>query len=165
VNIPFRYSKGFNPKPRFILPFPLALGLESSYELGELIIDGSFESENFCNLYNSRLPEELKIVKSKICESTKSIASKEFYHDYEIKAAYKDPRNITSALTGVIEGRFLGDVPAQQYCMNGDRVLLRLKGDRSIKSVFKDSCETFLDYSIKRVMIWESKKDSLFSFF
>jgi radical SAM family uncharacterized protein/radical SAM-linked protein len=165
VNIPFRYSKGFNPKPRFILPFPLALGLESVYELGEVIVDEPIEAEHFCNLYNNRLPKELKIIKAKICDNTRSVASKDFYHDYEIKAEDRDSENIVTGLTGISGMMSFSEIPMQQYFKEGDRVLLRLKGDKSIKSVFKDKGGSFLDYSIKRVMIWEFKKDSLFSFF
>jgi hypothetical protein len=38
ARMPFRYSEGFNPKPRFTIPFALPLGVESDYELGEVLL-------------------------------------------------------------------------------------------------------------------------------
>ncbi len=165
AGIPFRYSKGFNPKPRFILPFPLALGIESGYELGEVILDGSIDTENFCRIYNERLPEELKVVRSKICNHRKSIASNSFYHDYEIQCGNEDLGKITSALSGVSERASFGKIPGQQYFINGTKILLRLQGARSIKSVFEVNSRSFLDHDIKRTMLWELKNGSLLPFF
>jgi radical SAM family uncharacterized protein/radical SAM-linked protein len=165
AGIPFRYSKGFNPKPRFILPFPLALGIESGYELGEVIIDGSLDAENFCRMYNERLPDELKVVRSKICNNRKSIASNSFYHDYEIQDGNEDLEKIIAALSGVSEQASFDKKAGQHYFINGTKILLRLPGDRSIKSVFESNNRSFLDYSIKRMMLWEFKNCSLSPFF
>ena len=165
AGIPFRYSKGFNPKPRFILPFPLALGIESSYELGEVIVDGLIDTENFCMMYNEHLPEELKVIRSKICDHRKSIASNSFYHDYEIQGWSEDPEKITGALSGVGERTSFGEIPEQHYFINDTKILIRLPGARSIKSIFELNNSSFLDYHIKRTMLWEVKNFSLSPFF
>ena len=165
AGIPFRYTKGFNPKPKFTLPFPLALGIESGYELGEVIVNEDMDAENFRSVYNERLPEDLKICRSMISTNKKSIASNNFYHDYEIKGGCNGLEEIASGLVGIQEMPSFGKTAEQHYSVSKTKVHLRLAGDKSIKNVFELNNMSFLDFNIKRIMIWEFKNFSLSSFF
>ncbi len=164
AQVPFKYSKGFNPRPRFIIPFPLALGIESDYELGEVILDSFLGKEDFIQMYNKRLPEELKIIKSSASNEKKSISSKTFYHDYEILSTKYHIENIITEFDRIEKRTVFDETPGQYYSVCADKLLIRLEGARSMKTIFKNNSFLYLNFLIKRIMIWEFKNCSLTPF-
>lgn len=164
ARVAFKYSKGFNPRPKFIIPFPLALGIESDYELGEVMLESFIEEEDFIQMYNEWLPDELKIIKSRVTNEKKSISSKIFYHDYEILSEKNHIENIIPELDRIEKRAVFAETPGVYYSLYADKLLLRLEGTRSMKTIFKNNSFSYLSFAIKRVMIWELRNCSLTPF-
>jgi len=162
TGIPFRYSHGFNPKPRFILPFPLALGIESDYELGEAYLDKVISEKEFTARYNERLPEDIQIKKSKIFSVKKSIASADFFHDYIIQSCNGDTGVIIDGMINIDKENIFENKAYQFYSLNGNSVMIRLKKSQSIKNIFKSHQVSYQNLSIKRTMIWGFNEGKLF---
>ena len=59
--LPVEYSYGFNPIPRISLPFPLPLGTEGLFELGEFHTTSILEPSSLKEAFNSNLPEGMRV--------------------------------------------------------------------------------------------------------
>jgi radical SAM family uncharacterized protein/radical SAM-linked protein len=161
AELPFEYSKGFNPKPKIVVPFPLPLGLESSYELGEIWLKEDGSDKGFIEKYNNLLDDGIEIIHAAFSVERISIASREYFHDYKIICENHSQEKFCDHLKGFDERDFTERVPVQCFAKNGSAVLLRLKGTQSVKK----SIPGYQDYSITRTMIWDGGKGKLGSFF
>lgn len=165
AKFPYRYSKGFNPKPRFILPFPLALGIESDYEIGEVFLTRTLDEITFREKYNERLPDEIKVGKAAIFFVNKSVASSDFIHDYRIETNAKQKESVVECLEGIVGEKVVDAAPDQFYVAEGNSVFLRLHGKNSIKTVLHSDTLRWTDMRIKRIKIWNVENGSLVPFF
>jgi len=164
AGIPFRYSQGFNPRPRFSLPFPLALGIESEYELGEMLIGKHMGVDELIDLYNRELPEELRLFDARVHQQRASVASNEYFHDYEVSLGEGCKSQADEWLTGLVKRDRFDDAPLSFYCTSGKNLHLRLDGKKSIKKAFSGEINSYLAYDIKRVKIWKKQGSSLVLF-
>jgi radical SAM family uncharacterized protein len=160
ARIPFKYSEGYNPKPKIIVPFPLPLGIESSYELGEVWLQKAIPEGDFTEIYNNNLDDRIKIIQVEVTHENISLASRDFFHDYKVICERNSQEELCARLDGFIDGNMEEHVPVSCFSRNGNLVLLRLKGLESIKR----SIPGYQDWSITRTMIWEVDSGELKSF-
>jgi len=179
AEIPFRYSEGFNPKPRLVLPFPLPLGLESTCELGEVLLEQEMPVEDFINRYNSLLGGPVRIKNAVVSYRKGSVAGREFYHDYRIALTDGDRESIEARVQRILHQRILprrimshenttdgrcraepGLEPEPCYEIRGEAAFIRLGPKQSIKRVV----EGYEELSVERTMIWEQKDGLLRAF-
>jgi len=164
AGLPYKYSKGFNPKPRFILPFPLALGIESEYEIGEVFLTRTIDEITFRKKYNELLPDGIKIGKAAIFFVNKSVASSEFIHDYRIETNAKQTESFVECFEGIVGKKVADETPDQFYVAEGNSVFLRLHGKNSIKTVLHSDTLKWTDMRIRRVKIWKVENGNLIPF-
>jgi radical SAM family uncharacterized protein len=180
AEIPFRYSEGFNPKPRLVLPFPLPLGLESTCELGEVLLEQEMPVEEFINRYNSLLDGSVRIKNAAVSYRKGSVAGSEFYHDYRIALPAPKGESIEARVRRILSRRISPQrilpqgnsadgrcrvkpevkpvaEPEPCYEIRGEAAFIRLGPKQSIKRVV----EGYEELSVERTMIWELKDGSL----
>ena len=160
AGIPFNYSSGFNPKPRLTLPFPLPLGVESAYELAELVLEQPMEEEEFKNRLNRSEAIGFEVLQVKISNRKKSIASERFFHDYRIvhEGNEKGRDSLLDALKELPQRSDAADLPLFFYTVGDNDIFLRLEGNMSIKKVLGGA---YLEHPVQRTMIWSIAGDSL----
>jgi radical SAM family uncharacterized protein len=164
AGLPYRYSKGFNPKPRFILPFPLALGIESEYEIGEVFLTRTLDERTFKEKYNERLPDEIHVEKAAVSFEHKSVASYTFFHDYLIEANTKQIESVVECFGGIVGKKAVDDEPSQFYVAEGNSIFLRLNGGNSIKTLLYSDTARWMDMRIRRVKIWNGENKTIIPF-
>lgn len=167
AGVPFKYSEGFNPKPRISLPFPLPLGIESDYELGEVMLERPLNGEDFKRMLNERVKEGLEILEAVPNYRKRSIASGRHFHDYIVHDMGQGLglEGIIGSLKDISPGSAMHGGSRSFYEISGDHLFVRLEGDRSIKRLFGDAeGEVYLNCYIKRVMIWKAVTDGLVPF-
>jgi hypothetical protein len=167
AGLPLKYSEGFNPKPRLVLPFPLPLGIASDYEIGEIVLQKSLSGGEFKDLMNSIPHVGFEILEAVPSQRKRSIASDTFYHDYRIEASdgFGPPSEFAAGITGVEERAGNSDRHESFYTKGVGHVFVRLNGSASIKKLLgKGETDAYLDYDIRRVKIWRSVNNTLSSF-
>jgi radical SAM family uncharacterized protein len=164
--VPFQYSGGYNPKPRISLPFPLPLGISSSYELGEVTLEGRVTGEAFKNMMNTMAEEGLAILSAVQNDRKRSIASEPFLHDYVIHwKKGKGREQIIGSLLDIEPLHGSDAAPKSFYQARDDGLFVRLEGGRSIKSLFSNDGEGgYVQYDIERVMVWKKAERGLVLF-
>jgi radical SAM family uncharacterized protein len=161
ARVPFKYSEGFNPKPRFTIPFALPLGVGSDYELGEVLLHRQLRVEDFIDQYNKILPEELQIQGAAFLDYRGSIASKDYYHDYQVEKSNCSTRSLIERVFNISESESMDANPNSCYVDNDDYVDVRLNSKRSIKKLMEAGHDADHYPGVKRVMIWQSLEDLL----
>ncbi len=164
AGIPFRYSQGFNPRPRFSLPFPLPLGIESEYELGEMVIRKKMDADELIDLYNSELPDELRLFAACALEKSRSVASYEYFQDFEIDIGEECESKVVWDIADTVKRDRFDDEPLAFYCASGKTLYVRLDGKKSIKNAFSGENYSYRAYDIKRVKIWKKQGSAMVSF-
>jgi radical SAM family uncharacterized protein/radical SAM-linked protein len=158
VNIPFKYSEGFNPKPRLVLPFALPLGLSSTYELGEVFLEHDMPVAEFIRRYNCLLDSCIRIHDAGVVHSKRSIAGSVFFHDYRVPLA-KDESTGDAVQEvklcgiqnpGVAEQNGYSREPKAFYFIKENVLSIRLNSKQTIKGVI----EGYENFTIERTMIW-----------
>ena len=164
VRIPFAYSSGFNPKPRLTLPFPLPLGIESSYELAELQLEQPMKESDFISRMNSIDAPGFEVIGVAISNRKKSIASERFFHDYRIEcnSNFAQRNSLLEKLKTLPEHSHTRDLPLSYYKVFDGGIFLRLEGNTTIKKVLGDA---YLEHAVERTMIWSVSGEKLHSFF
>jgi radical SAM family uncharacterized protein len=166
AGLPYSYSEGFNPKPRLIIPFPLPLGIESEFELGEVILSFPVPVEEFMAKLNELLPEGLRIITARVSTNQKSIASMEFCHDYRLLYNGKGAEGLVEIFrrSGLIEKKALDEEAISFYVKEKGNIYMRLGGEKSVKAIFSSCGNIFFDFSVKRVYIWKRSGGKVTSF-
>ena len=62
--LPVAYSQGFNPHPRYALPYPLPVGCIGRAEVLEIYLTRPVQAETLPALFNQYLPPELKVTRA-----------------------------------------------------------------------------------------------------
>ena len=164
ANLPFSYTEGFNPKPKIVVSFPLPLGVESEYELMELKLDRDIDPDIVVDNLNSILPKDLMILKAKLSNDKKSIASKSYCHDYFISS--KDIILLLANLNRDIIKKvdLNSDSVLFGFDYVNDGIAIRLYGNMSLKKIFNiDKIPEMLSKT-KRVKIWEVNNQKIYPF-
>lgn len=163
AGIPFKYSSGFNPKPRMTVPFPLPLGIASEYELAEVTLESPMDEDEFRDRLNRRGISGLEVLQAKLFERKKSIASERYFHDYRIShKGLIDKKESLVGLLGDLPNRAVIDqVPLSFYAVGDNDIFLRLEGNMSIKKAFGGDRDAYLEYPIERIMLWRVEGEQL----
>lgn len=85
AGIPVKYSKGFNPHPRFSIANPLSLGIESHGEYMDVELEDNIDSQDFISRMNEILPKDVQILSSQYTKDKKSISSKLSWALYDLR--------------------------------------------------------------------------------
>jgi radical SAM family uncharacterized protein/radical SAM-linked protein len=173
--LPVEYTMGFNPKPKLILPFPLPLGVESDYELGESYFTEPVAPEEFAHRYNDVMysgPSEkepfeqgLRVIAAKASSERKSIASRPFFHEYRVTAGKGSRCDLESHLTRTMKTSEKIS-KSMTYAPSDDRsYTVRLKSGVSIKTIMGGEECSYLSCLVRRTMIWEDDGENGKDFF
>lgn len=84
AGVPVKYSKGFNPLPRFAIASPLSLGIEGEEEYLDMDLEEAVEIDDFIGKMNRILPKDIQILDALYPEEKDSIAFMINYGLYEI---------------------------------------------------------------------------------
>jgi hypothetical protein len=60
--LPLAYSEGFNPRPRYALPYPLPVGCAGDAEILEIYLTAPLEPDTLMAKLNAHLPAEARII-------------------------------------------------------------------------------------------------------
>lgn len=108
ANIPIKYSKGFNPHPRFSIANPLSLGIEGEEEYMDIELYERIDPNEFKEKMNSLLPKDVQIIDSKYTDDNRSIASKLSWALYEIRFCIQKDLSFED-LKGIIDNWLAND--------------------------------------------------------
>lgn len=75
VQVPIKFSQGFNPHPKMAFAAPLSVGVSSDYEIIDIEISEDFNLNGFVKDQKQHLPEGIEIVRAKFIEQSKSLMS------------------------------------------------------------------------------------------
>jgi radical SAM-linked protein len=75
ARLPISFSEGFNPRPKLTFAHPLAVGISSNGEIGEVELTEKMDEQEFISKLNSALPSPIRIVKVEYVEDKKSLMS------------------------------------------------------------------------------------------
>lgn len=84
AQVPVKYTKGFNPTPRFAIANPLSLGIEGEEEYMDIELEEKIDRATFKEKMNKILPPDVKILESHYIDNKDSIAALISYGLYEI---------------------------------------------------------------------------------
>ena len=91
ANISVEFSKGFNPRPEITFAHPLSVGIESTGEIFEVILNEYIETSYFIKQINKVLPSGLTVLSAEyVSLSEKSIMSRVYASTYLINFIYSD---------------------------------------------------------------------------
>jgi hypothetical protein len=162
AGIPFRYTEGHNPKPRFSLPFAIPLGVESEAELAEVVLSAAVEPAALVEMYNELLPPGLHLWGARYRSGKRSIAADSWCHDYLIQGPTEELREILAGTlsTGALDSKS----PGAYFEPVETGVLVRLDEKLSLKKLFRDTERDFLTYRIVRTALWRVEGERLVPF-
>jgi hypothetical protein len=166
AGIPFKYTSGFNPKPRVTVPFPIPLGIESAYELAEVTLESPMTGDEFRNRLNVRGISDLEVLQAIRYDGKRSIASQNHFHDYHVHMGVveRERESLIASFMGLEQRDEIDRVPRSFFSVRDDCIFLRLEGNMSIKKAFGRDHDAYLDYPIERVMLWRVGEGQLVSF-
>lgn len=75
AKLPIAFSEGFNPRPKLAFAHPLAVGISSNGEIGEVELSIKIPEEEFVIKLNHALPQPIRIQKAEYTEEKKSLMS------------------------------------------------------------------------------------------
>lgn len=85
ARLPISFSEGFNPRPKLSFAHPLAVGISSNGEIGEVELTERLEAEDFINRLNTALPIPIRILNAEYTDEKKSLMSLVKAADYTIQ--------------------------------------------------------------------------------
>lgn len=85
AKLPIAFSEGFNPRPKLAFAHPLAVGISSNGEIGEVELATKIPEEEFVIKLNNALPQPIRIQKAEYTEEKKSLMSLVTSATYTIK--------------------------------------------------------------------------------
>lgn len=124
AEIPVKYSKGYNPLPRFSIASPLSLGIEGEEEYMDIDLLEEVEIDEFIYKMNKILPEDINIIDAIYVKPKESIAFLINYALYQVSFANNKKVHIDEMETIV------------DQWLSSDEILirrLRKKGKRKVE--------------------------------
>ena len=85
AKLPISFSEGFNPRPKLTFAHPLAVGISSNGEIGEIELSEKMSERDFIVRLNDALPGPIRITKAEYIEEKKSLMSLVKSAEYTIK--------------------------------------------------------------------------------
>jgi radical SAM-linked protein len=84
LNLPLKFSEGFNPHPKFTFGGPLSVGVASLYEVMEVELTTPINYELFIQNFNASAPYGLEIREYYLVPKTQSLMSALALSTYEV---------------------------------------------------------------------------------
>lgn len=75
AKLPISFSEGFNPRPKLTFAHPLAVGISSNGEIGEIELEQKMDENDFIKKLNDALPTPIRIIGAEYVEEKKSLMS------------------------------------------------------------------------------------------
>lgn len=75
AKLPISFSEGFNPRPKLTFAHPLAVGISSNEEIGDVELSEKISEQDFISKLNGALPNPIRIIKAEYVEEKKSLMS------------------------------------------------------------------------------------------
>ena len=75
AKLPISFSEGFNPRPKLTFAHPLAVGISSNEEIGEVELSEKILKQDFISKLNNALPNPIRIINAEYVEEKKSLMS------------------------------------------------------------------------------------------
>ena len=164
AGVPFVYTRGFNPKPKIVIPFPLPLGVSSEYELMEVYLSSRISSTELIEMFNSVLPGEVSVIDAIKWKDRKSIASKTYCHDYSIKCDDVE-LTLVNLNRDIVKKRDLSRPDTLiGFDFNSNELAIRLFGNMSIKRIFDVDRAPEILSRTRRVKMWQVVGDKIKEF-
>lgn len=85
IDIPFEFSKGYNPKPQISFAAPLAVGVTSEAEYFQVRVKEKFDLKKITDIPADYLPMGMTFEKAVFSEDKKSLMAKVRYATYRVK--------------------------------------------------------------------------------
>lgn len=85
INLPVKYSNGFNPHPKFSIGAPLSIGITSDNEYMDVEIFDYIDEKKTLEMLNGQLPDEILIKSIYYLNTEESVTSKIRYAEYRIE--------------------------------------------------------------------------------
>jgi radical SAM family uncharacterized protein len=165
TELPVATTKGFNPKPRLSLPFPLLLGAESTCEIGEVYFLEPVAPEPFIRRMNEVLDEDLRITEAETRPGGRSLASKPFFHEYTVTVSEDIKASIeTICANNNNNSEYSGNNAACRIISEISFSVL-LEGTTSIKDFLGKHSLSHLDCEILRTRLGEDRNGEFYDFF
>ena len=104
AGIPLAYSEGFNPRPRFSLAAPLAVGVTSEAELMDITLARPASPHFFTAAVSQQLPPGIEILQvHQVAPTLPSLQSRVRYAEYEVGLeAEKGQKEVAAALASLL---------------------------------------------------------------
>jgi radical SAM family uncharacterized protein len=165
TGLPVASTKGFNPKPRLSIPFPLVLGAESRCELGEVFFVQPVAAEVFVERMNAVLARDLEITRAQGASEKKSIAAKQFFHDYVITLREDIGAELGNLCSTIVKNSDRSENILRYEALGPNAFSVRLRGSTSVRDMLNKHSISHLDCSILRTGLGEERKGIFFDFF
>jgi len=136
AKMPLTFSEGFNPRPKLSFAHPLAVGISSIAEIGEIELENNVEINEFINRMNDSLPSGIRILSAEYIESNKSLMSLVTSAEYKIE----------------LEGETLTEKELNAFFEQEEIVVDKKNKKKQIVQV--NVKDLVLDYKVEGLNIW-----------
>ena len=90
AKMPLSFSSGFNPRPKLTFAHPLAVGITSIGEVGEIELENHMDPADFIAKMNNALPQGIRILSAEYVEETKSLMAQVVSSEYKVSLIGKE---------------------------------------------------------------------------
>ena len=136
AKMPLVFSEGFNPRPKLTFAHPLAVGIASVAEIGEIELESKVEIEVFIVRMNNALPTGIRILNAEYIESNKSLMALVTSAEYKIE----------------LEGEKLSEEALNAFFAQEEIVVDKKNKKKQIVQV--NVKDLIIDYKIEGLNIW-----------
>jgi len=136
AKMPLVFSEGFNPRPKLSFAHPLAVGISSIGEIGEIELESIIEIADFINRMNDALPAGIRILSAEYVDGSKSLMSLVSSAEYKIE----------------LEGETLTEQALNVFFEQEEIVIDKKNKKKQIVQV--NVKDMILDYKIDGLSIW-----------
>ena len=136
AKMPLTFSEGFNPRPKLSFAHPLAVGISSIGEIGEIELEDKVEIADFINRMNEALPSGIRILSADYVEEKKALMALVTSAEYKIE----------------LEGEKLSEEALKAFFEQEEIVIDKKNKKKQIVQV--NVKDMILDYKIDGLNVW-----------
>ena len=136
AKMPLTFSEGFNPRPKLSIAHPLAVGISSIGEIGEIELEDKVEIADFINRMNEALPSGIRILSADYVEEKKALMALVTSAEYKIE----------------LEGEKLSEEALKAFFEQEEIVIDKKNKKKQIVQV--NVKDMILDYKIDGLNVW-----------
>lgn len=130
------FSEGFNPRPKLSFAHPLAVGISSVGEIGEIEIEDKIGINEFINKMNEVLPAGIRIFSASYVEEKKALMTLVTSAEYKIE----------------LEGKKLSEEALKEFFEQKEIVINKKNKKKQVVQV--NAKDMIFDYKIEGLSIW-----------